>query len=110
MFVGNVNDEPLDEINGGNGLGDEFTVFVAVVVKSYKRTVVVVNAGSCDDGTPKIPPDVLDNVFVVVQRGFSVDVEAVLAIFVYVSFDFFEGFSDMFFHVVEKCGLKRFAK
>jgi len=110
MFVGNVNDEPFDKLGGGNGFGDKFTVFVAVVVKSHGSAVVAVNAGCCDDGSPQISADVFDNVFMVVQRGLSVDVETILTVFVDESLDFFERFSDTLFHVVEKRGLEGFAE
>jgi len=110
VFVGNVNNEPLDKINGGNVFDDELAVLVAVVMKSHGSAVIVVNTGCCNDGTSQISADVFDNVLVIVQRGFSVDVEAVLAVFVDVGFNFFERFSNTCFHMVEKRGLEGFAE
>ena len=43
MFIGDMNNEPLNEINSGNGLNDEFVVFMSVVMEGDMRTGIRIN-------------------------------------------------------------------
>ena len=43
MFIRDMNNEPLNEINSGNGLNDEFIVFMSVVMEGDMRTGIRIN-------------------------------------------------------------------
>jgi len=110
MLVRDMDDQAFDKIGGGYGFGDESVVFVLVVVKRDGIAVIMVDAGGGDDGPAQIPGDVFDHIFVVGKGRLGVNIEAVRAIFVNVSFGFFEGFADAHFHMVEEGGAERTAE
>lgn len=51
MFIRDMNDELFNKINSRNSFSNQFVVLVAVVMKGYILTIVVVNARSGDNGS-----------------------------------------------------------
>ena len=43
MFIGDMDNEPLNKFNGGNSFNDELIIFVSVVMKSNMRAGVRIN-------------------------------------------------------------------
>ena len=52
---------------------------MSVVVKSNIFTVVVINTGSGDDRSAEVSADILDDLIVVGESGFSIDIKEVSA-------------------------------
>ena len=83
---------------------------MSVVVKSNILTVVTINAGSGDNRSAQISADVFDDLFVVGESGFSVDIKAVRAVFVNIRFGFFERGTELCFHMIQKSCAERIAE
>lgn len=77
MLFGYVLYQTFYEIHNRNGFFHILPVFVAVVVESDKVTIIFVNPGGGDDGTPKIASNVLNGCSGVASVGSGIDIEAV---------------------------------
>lgn len=64
MFFRDVLSKPWHEIKNRDGFDDQFLVFMAIVMKSNKITVVRINTRSCNDWSAKITTNVLNHVLV----------------------------------------------
>ena len=62
MFFRDVLSKPWHEIKNRDGFDDQFLVFMAIVMKSNKITVVRINTRSCNDWSAKITTNVLNHV------------------------------------------------
>lgn len=58
MFFRDMLGEPCHEIKNRNGFGDQFLVFMTIVMKSNKFAIIRVNAGSSNDRSAKITTNV----------------------------------------------------
>lgn len=54
-------DEPLHEIQNGNGLVNKLVIFVSVVVECDEFTIIFINARSGDYGSSEISANVSGN-------------------------------------------------
>lgn len=88
MFFGDMDDEAFDEVRGGNAFFDGFVIFVPCVVKSNKFTIIFINAGGNNNGTPQVSADVFDGHIRSAGVGFGTDIETIGMIFVNIIFDF----------------------
>ena len=80
MFFWNVSDQSFDEIHGGKSFFHIVIIFMTVVVKRDRiiNRVVVINAGSGDDGSAQIPADVVNHLFWLTAVWFCIDIKASL--------------------------------
>ena len=65
MFLRDMDNEFFDEIPSGNSFGNEFVIFMSVVMKSDEITIIIVNAGRGNNKSAEIATDIVKNRFVV---------------------------------------------
>ena len=94
MFFGDMDDEAFDEVQGGNAFFDGFVIFVPCVVKSNKFTIIFINAGGSNNGTPQVSADVFDGYIRSAGGGLGTDIETIGMICVDIIFDFPERGTD----------------
>lgn len=58
MLFGDMADKSFDEIQNRKLFDNKFVVLVTVVFESDKITIIMNNAGGCDNGSAKITTDV----------------------------------------------------
>lgn len=68
------------EIKNRNGFGDQFLVFMTIVMKSNKFAVIRVNAGSCNDGPAKVTANVFNHLGRIAFIGHSPNVKTIFMI------------------------------
>lgn len=95
-------DQALHEFKNGNSFFDIFLIFMSIVMKRDKITVVFIDAGSGNGRTSEITPNIFGNSFGIAFLRFSKNIEAMGMILIAGSFDFFEGRSDSGFHFIKK--------
>lgn len=82
------------EIKNRESFSNQFFVFMTIVVKSNKFTVVRINMRSCNDWSTKIPTNVLDHVRGVAFIGHSSNIKTIFMIGVDRSLKFFKGVTE----------------
>ena len=107
MFLGDMDNELFDEIPSGNSFGNEFVIFMSVVMKSDEITIIIVNTGRSNNRSAEIATNIVKDRIVVCQSRFSIYIKAVFLIFVDGGFDFFEGRADFLFQEIKQKHLKR---
>ena len=95
MFFGDMLDEAVNEIKGGDGFHNQFAILIAVIVKGGHVTIIFINAGSSDDGLSKIASDVFGDNLGVAFVGFGMDIETVFVVPIDSSFYLFEVRSEL---------------
>lgn len=103
-------DKSLDKLQCREDFGHENIVFVAVIMKSYRITVIVIDSGGGDGGPSKIPSDVFFHSPGVTFVRFGINVKAVRVIAVNGGSCFVEGRAEPFFHLTKQGGLKRISE
>ena len=106
MFFRDMLDEPVNEIKGGDGLYNQFVILMAVIVKGDHVAIIFIDAGSSDDGPPKIATDVFGNNLRVALIGFGVDIETVFVVPVDRGFYLFEVRTEPGLKFIQESGLK----
>ena len=93
MFFRDVLSKPWHEIKNRDGFDDQFLVFMAIVMKSNKITVVRINTRSCDDRAAKIATDIFNDFgwFTFIRK--CTDIETIFMIGLDRGFHFFKGVS-----------------
>ena len=109
MFFRDMLDETVYEIKCGYGLHDQFVIFMAVIVESDHITIIMVDAGSGNDGPAKIAADILGHSLGVTFIRFCVNIEAVFVVSVDRGFDLFERRTDLRFQFIQECSLEGIA-
>ncbi len=102
MFFWNVTDQSFDEIHNRESFFHICVIFVAVVVKRKRISVIVVNPGYSDNRPAKIAANIFGDYFRVTEVWFGVDIEAVFVLAVAFCFHLFERRSDLVFKFIEK--------
>ena len=102
MFFWNVTDQSFDEIHNRESFFHICVIFVAVVVKRNRISVIAVNPGCSDYRPAKIAADIFGNDFGITKIGFGIDIEAVFMLGVAFRFYRFKRRSDLVFHLVEE--------
>lgn len=102
MLFGDMADEAFDKFHDRNGFFDISIIFVPVVMEGNKVTVVFINPGSGDHGTPQITSDVFYHGFRVAFVWFGIDIETVFVFLVTAGFYLFKGRSDFGFHFIQE--------
>ena len=103
MLFRDMLDEALNEFHNGNGFFYVFVIFMAVVVKRNRISVIAVNPGCGDYRPAKIAADIFGNDFGITKIGFGIDIEAMFMLSVAVGLYPFKRRSDPVFHFIEKC-------
>ena len=65
MLLGDMDNEFFDEIPCGNSFGNEFVIFMSVVMKSDEITIITVNTRRSNNRSAKIATDIVKNSTVV---------------------------------------------
>lgn len=110
MFIGDMDNEPLNKFNGGNSFNDEFIIFVSVVMKSNKRAGVRINTGSSNNRSAEIATNVFRDGRGVTVIGLSVDIEAFTVIFINSRFDYLEGRTEFVLETIEQSSTEGIAQ
>lgn len=103
MFFWNMTDQSFDEIHNRESFFHICVIFVAVVVKRNRISVIAVNPGCGNDWPAKIAADVFGHYFGVTGIWFCIDIEALFMQSVTFGFYFFERRPDSVLHFIEKC-------
>lgn len=102
MFFWNVTDQSFDEIHNRESFFHICVIFVAVVVKRNRISVIAVNPGCSDYRPAKIAADIFGNDFGITKIGFGIDIEAVFMLAVAFGLYLFKRRPDPVFHFIEK--------
>lgn len=105
-----MTEESLDKINGRNSFFYVFVIFVPVVVKGNRMTVIMIYSGCCNNRAAKITTDIFDNGFGVTKIRFGINVESLFMIAVTFGFNLFKRRSNDGFHFIQECGAESIAK
>ena len=106
MLFRDMLDKAAYEIESGDGFHNQFVIFMAVIVEGDHITVIMVNAGSGNDGSAKIAPDVFSNSLRVTLIGLCMDIEAVFMVSVDGGFDLLKRRTDLGFEFIKESGLE----
>lgn len=102
MFLRDMLDEAFHELKSRNGFDDEFLITVAVVVEGDMITVIGINSFGGDGRSAEISADVGRDLFHVTLIRLSIDVEAVLVVFIDEGLFFFKGRTDFILQKIKK--------
>ena len=106
MLFRDMLDETVYEIKCGDSFHDQFVIFMAVIVEGDRITVIMVNAGSSDDGPAEIAADVFSYSVGVTLIGFSINIETVFVVSVDRGLDLFERRADLGFQFIQERSLE----
>ena len=106
MLFRDMLDETVYEIECGDGFHDQAVIFMAVIVEGDHITVIMINAGSGNDGSAEIASDIFSHSPGVTFIGFCVNIKTVFVVSVDRGFDLFERRSDLRFQFIEECSLE----
>lgn len=80
MFFRDMLSQACDEVKSRNGFYNEFIVFMAVVMKRNRITVISINARGGDDRPAQITADIFYNSIWIAFVRQSTDIEAVFMV------------------------------
>ena len=106
MLFRDMLDETVYEIKCGDSFHDQFVIFMAVRGESDHITIIMVAAGSGNDGPAKIAADILGHSLGVTFIRFCVNIESVFAVSVDRGFELFERRADLRFQFIQECSLE----
>ena len=86
VFFRYMQNEQLNEINGGKSLFYKGVVFMLIVMESYLLPIVGIDLGKCNDRASKIAADIFNNGFRVAETGFYINIKSIFALMVNVCF------------------------
>ena len=109
MFIRDMNDEAFNKVNSRNGFNDEFVILVPVVMEGNMRAGVRIDTGRSNNRSAEVTTNILRNDRRIAVVGFSVNVETLAMIPIDVSFDFFEGRTELVMEVIKESGTKGIA-
>ena len=110
MLVRDMDNEALNEFNGGNSFDNEFVILMPVVMKSNMRAGVRIDTGSSNNGSAKIASNILGNDRRIAVVGLGVNVESLAMILVDVRFDFLERIAEFIMELIKQSGTEGFAQ
>lgn len=102
MFFRDMMDQTLNELHDRDGFFYIDIILMAIVVEGDQVTIIGINAGSGNDRSTKITPNVFGNDSGVAFIGFGIDIETIFVIFIAGSFHLFERRTDFGFHFIQK--------
>ena len=106
MFFRYMLNEPFYKVQSGDCFGSQLVIFVSIVVKSNRISIVVVNAGSCNDGSTKVTAYIFDDRGRVTFSGFGIDVEPIFVISINSGFHLFKGVTKAVMKFIQKSSLE----
>ena len=104
MLVRDMDNEPLNEFDSGNGFDNEFVVFVSVVMEGNMGAGIRIDTGSSNDRPAEIAANVFRDNRRVAVIGLSVNIEAFTMILINSRFDFLEGRTKFVMEAIEQSG------
>lgn len=110
MFVGDMDNEPLNKFNGGNSFNDELIIFVSVVMKGNMGAGIRIDTGSSNNRSAEIATNILRDDRRVAVIGHSVNIEAFAMILINSRFDFLEGRTEFVMETIEQSGTEGIAQ
>ena len=110
MLVGDMDNETLNEFNGGNSFDNEFVILMPVVMKSNMRTGVRIDTGSSNNGSAKIATNIPGNDRRIAVVGLGINVEFLAMIIVDIRFDFRERIAELIMESIKQSGTEGFAQ
>lgn len=96
----------MDEIHNRESFFYICVIFVAVIVKRNRISVITVNSGCGDYGPAKIAADIFGDYFRITEIGFGIDIEAVFMLAVAFGFYPFKRGANPVFHFMEEGSTK----
>ena len=102
MLFGDVLNQPFDEVYGRNSFYDIFIIFMSVVVKSHRITVIGVDTGSCDNRSAEVTADIFKDSVRITEVWFGINIETVRMVFIALGLHFFERMPKPGLHLIEK--------
>ena len=109
MFIGDMNNKPLNKFNGRNGFDNEFVIFVPVVMEGNMRAGVRIDTGSSNNRSAEVTTNVLGNDRRIAVVGLSVNVEPIAMIFIDGRFKFLEGRAELVMETIKQSGTEGIA-
>lgn len=106
MFFRDMLDQEFDEFNDGKFFLDIGIIFMPVIVENNIFAVIGIDTFEGNDRPAEIPADVFYNGIGIAEIGLCIDIKAVFILVVNTGFDFLEGRTDLFFHLVKESSLK----
>lgn len=106
MLFRDMLDETVYEIECGDGFRDRFVIFMAVIVEGDHITVIMVNAGSGNDGPAEIASDIFSHSPEVTFIGFCVNIETVFMVSVDGCLGLLKIRAEPGFQFIEECSLE----
>ena len=91
MLFRDVNNKLFNKLNSRESLNNKNIVLVSVVMEGNVFTVIGIDARSSNNRSAKITTDIFENISVVSEVGFGIDVETMFKVFIEQGFDFFKG-------------------
>lgn len=100
----------MDEVNGRDRFLYVFIIFMPVVMKGNRITIIAVYSGSCDNRPAKITADISDDCLRVTEVRFCINIETVFMVVVAFGFYLFERRADDGLHFIQECGTESIAQ
>ena len=91
MFFRDVNNKLFNKLDSRESFNNKNIVLVSVVMESNAFTIIGIDARSSNNRSAKITTDIFENISVVSEVGFSINIETMFKVFVEQGFDFFKG-------------------
>lgn len=110
VFFRDMADQSFDEIDSGNRFFYVFIIFMTVVMKSDRMSVIAVNPRGGDNWTAKITADIFYDSCRITKVWFCIDIKALFMLCVALRFDFFKRRGKDGFHFVQKCRTESITK
>lgn len=101
MFFRNVSDKATYEIHDRNGLLYVGIIFVPIIMKSDKVTIIFINSGGGNYGASKIASNVFDDFFRVTFVGLGINIENILMFIVTEGFYLFKRWTEFGLHFIQ---------
>lgn len=106
VFFRYMLDKEFDKINHRKCAFHIGIILVPVIVKGDVLSIVRINSFKGDHRAAKVAADVFGHGTRVAEFWFRIDIKTIFIFVINVSLHFFEGSSDMFFHLVEQSSLE----
>lgn len=106
MLFRDMLDETVYKIECGDCFNDQFVIFMAVIVECDHITVIMVNAGSGNDGPAEIASDIFSHSPGITFIGFCVNIETVFMVSVDGCLGLLKIGADPVFQFIEECSLE----
>lgn len=104
MLFRDVLDKAFNKVHNGKSFFHILVIFVAVVMKGHKVTIIAVNSGGGNNRASKITANIFENSLRVTFSRLGVNIKALFMLPVTAGLDRFKGGPDALFHFIKKSG------